>query len=685
MPQINSEAILGGLNERQREAVSTVDGSMLVLAGPGSGKTRALTHRVAHLIASGIPPEAILALTFTNKAAGEMRTRVAALLYGNGRDDTVGNTDEPASNAGLVPSNHVRQIPPKARRFIKRSDPSASPFIGTFHGFTASVLRREAARIGYRPGFTIYDEDDSLSLIREVMRELGVDPKRFPAPMIRSILSGLKADLVSWDEYEGALSREPFEKTVAALYRTYQERLRMANALDFDDLIFYAVRLFRRDPKALARWQERFHYILIDEYQDTSASQYELIRLLASRHRNVFAIGDDGQAIYGWRRADYRNILNFERDWPEAKIILLEENYRSTPEILDAANRLISKNEAQKPKVLWTKNDAGRQPTVIAHEDERAEAEFIAGEIASLSRQDDMAWHDIAILYRTNAQSRAIEEAMIERGIPYVIVGGIRFFERREIKDLLAYLRYLENPEDALALKRIINVPARGIGPKTFLAWLSGKSAGLPARDREKISRFETLTERLRKEMSGSTLAEFLRRLLKLIEYEEYLAEVTREGDARIENVRELVSVARKYDALPIPEAVTRLLEDAALLSAEDEVWERDDRVRLTTIHAAKGLEFPAVFLAGLEEGILPHAKSIAAGKAELEEERRLCYVGMTRAKRRLYLTWAITRTIFGEREVNMPSRFLRELPPEVLADSRIPEADELLVVDDDA
>ena len=637
----NRETILQGLNPSQRQAVATTEGPVLVIAGPGSGKTRALTHRVAYLVATGVNPGSILAVTFTNKAAGEMRERVRRLLGG-------------ASAATL-------------------------PFIGTFHSFAAFVLRHEATQIGYRRHFTIFDEADSLALIKEVMKELAISSQKIPPTMAAAIISNLKTDLIAWDEYEGRDSTEPFGRAIAKIYEAYQKRLKFSNALDFDDLIFWTVKLLRTSVSAAARWRDRFRYLHVDEYQDTNPSQYELVRLLASTHRNLFVIGDDAQSIYSWRRADYRNILNFERDWPEARVFILEENYRSTPQILAAANVLIRNNPDQKPKNLWTKNSPGRLPRVSAHEHERAEAEFVAEEISSLHRAG-LDWAEAAVLYRTNAQSRAVEEAMIEHDIPYAVIGGIRFFERREVKDLVSYLRFLQNPEDALALKRIVNVPARGIGPKTFLGYLSGGRAGLGARDREKIQRFDATIARLRERMAQGTLAEFLRFLIKTINYEEYLHETSRQDEMRVENIREFVSVARKFDALPISEAVTKLLEEIALMSEQDELKENEDRVKLMTLHAAKGLEFRAVFVTGLEEGILPHAKSVANGRAELEEERRLAYVGMTRAKERLYLTWALQRTLFGELQVNMPSRFLRELPEEIRSPSRQPEEESLIL-----
>src|SRR3989344_650291 len=637
MPQ-NAECILKGLNERQREAVTATEGPILVIAGPGASKTRALTHRIAHLIATGRARRGILAVTFTNKAAEDMRERIRLLL---------------AASGGVPNENGERSS-------------ESGPWVGTFHSFAAFVLRQEASAIGYRPAFSIYDEDDAASLLKEVMKELDISTKAYPTSLVASIISRLKSDLVGWDEYEGRDGSEPFSRTVAKVYENYQQRLELAHAFDFDDLIFHTVRIFRKHPRILARWQDRFRYLHIDEYQDTNTSQYELVRLLAAKQKNVFAIGDDAQSIYSWRRADYRNILAFEKDWPEARVILLEENYRSTPEILEAANTLIERNVDQKRKTLWTKNPSGETPRIVAREHERGEAEFIAEEILVLHRRG-RAWQEVAVLYRTNAQSRAVEEALIERDIPYAIIGGTKFFARREIKDIVAYLRYLANPDDAIALKRIINAPARGIGPKTFLAYLEKNTNSLADRERGNIAAFERTVARLRDAMRDETLAGFLRFLIQEIRYEEYLADVSRDSESRIENVRELVSVARKFDALPITEAAVRIGEEVALASEQDDLRGTENRVLLMTIHAAKGLEFPIVFLAGLEEGILPHAKSVNAGRAELEEERRLAYVGMTRAKDRLYLTWALQRTLFGEHQVNMPSRFLRELPPELL------------------
>lgn len=661
---MNHERILAGLNERQRAAVTAIAGPVLVIAGPGSGKTKALTHHIAYLMATGARPEEILAVTFTNKATEEMRERVHKLL----------SLEVYKSAPYQLKNLQIYQLP-----FTPLDTTRLTGFIGTFHSFAAMVLRQEAGEIGYKPNFTIFDEDDSLALVKEVMKELNFNTKNFPPPMVAAVIGDLKNDLIAWQEYEGREAADRFPRTIAQIYEEYQRRLKFSNAMDFDDLIFNVVRLFRAKAHALEQWQDRFRYIHIDEYQDTNTSQYELTRLLAAKYRNLFAIGDDSQAIYGWRHADYRNILNFERDWPEAQVIFLEENYRSTPEILEAANSVIAKNKNQKPKTSWTNNQAGVPPDVHAANHAQGEAEFVAAEARELHRRG-LPWREIAILYRTNAQSRLLEEVMLEKNIPYIIIGNIRFFERREVKDVIAYLRYLQNPDDRLSEKRIVNVPTRGIGPKTYLAYLGGNRTKLPEREAQKIAAFEKTVARLREDRQKKTLAQFLRYLIITVKYEDYLRDFSPDGEARIENIRELVSLARKYDQLPLEEASTKLLEEIALASEQDQLKGNDARLKLMTLHSAKGLEFGAVFVTGLEEGILPHAKAIEAGQAELEEERRLCYVGMTRAKERLYLTWAIRRTIFGETQTNMPSRFLFELPPHLLV-NKLEDPDDIHLV----
>lgn len=630
--------ILKSLNNKQKEAVTATEGPVLIIAGAGSGKTKALTHRVAYLIAEGAAPSKILAVTFTNKAAEEMRARIRTLT---------GN---------LHPITHNLQ--PKT---------NDQPFIGTFHAFCAYVLRQEYEHIGFKKSFTIFDEDDSLGLIKEVMKELDISPKQYPPNQISAIISGTKTQLLSPEEYQESCGQEPYTRTVAGIYAEYQKRLSQANALDFDDLLMKTVRLFREKPEVRASWQKHFTHIHVDEFQDTNLPQYLLVQILAGEHRNIFAIGDDGQAIYGWRGADWRNIFNFERDWPDAKVIFLEQNYRSTQNILEAANHLVQHNTLQKEKNLWTENDAGDTVTVAPALSERHEAGFVAEEIARLVGEELMRPQDIAILYRTNAQSRALEEAMLNHSLPYAIYGGIRFFQRKEVKDIICYLRFLANPADSVSLQRIINVPPRGIGKTAFQKYAAGGKAGtkglLP------IEKFEGLCDTLAQDFKKSAPSRFIKTLLKKTNYREYLDESSDRADERWENIQELVSWSTRFDQLDPESGMEKLLEEVSLVALDDRTNQNKaagGKISLMTLHAAKGLEFPVVFLAGMEEGILPHAK--AAGElSALEEERRLCYVGITRAQKKLYLTWALRRTVFGDRVANTPSRFLKEIPAEYL------------------
>ncbi|MBI2639696.1 MAG: UvrD-helicase domain-containing protein [Candidatus Sungbacteria bacterium] len=638
------EKILSELNDKQREAVTATEGPVLIIAGAGSGKTKALTHRVAYLIASGATPSKILAVTFTNKAAEEMRERIRALTY---------NLQQTTNNR---------------------------PFIDTFHAFCAHVLRQEYANIGFNKNFTIFDEDDSLGLIKEIMKELNISPKQYPPNQINAIISGTKTQLLSPEEYQENYGQEPYTKIIAGVYTEYQKRLSQANALDFDDLLMKTVRLFREKPEVRASWQKRFTHIHVDEFQDTNLPQYLLVQILSEEHRNIFAIGDDGQAIYGWRGADWRNIFNFERDWPEAKIIFLEQNYRSTQNILEAANHLIRHNVLQKEKNLWTENGTGDTVTATSTLSERHEAGFIAEEIARLVDGGLMRPQDMAILYRTNAQSRALEEALLDCSLPYAIYGGIRFFQRKEIKDIVCYLRFLTNPSDSISLQRIINVPPRGVG-------VAGMVKGSPS-----FQKFRGLCGALTQDFKKSAPSQCIKTLLKKINYREYLNESSDRADERWENVQELVSWSTRFDQLGPENGMTKLLEEVSLVALDDHNNHNKTaggRVSLMTLHAAKGLEFPVVFLAGMEEGILPHAKATKEPSA-IEEERRLCYVGITRAQKKLYLTWALSRTIFGDRIANTPSRFLKEIPKEylemneemnILEDEEYEDEDEELII----
>ena len=638
------EHIFSELNERQRQAVLAPDGPVLIIAGAGSGKTKALTHRVAYLLARGVPASEVLAVTFTNKAAEEMRSRVHQLL--NSRQ--------------FKQFNEFNQS--KTQQLIEPSGLLNLPFIGTFHSFALHILRREAKKLGFTARFSVFDEDDSLALLKEVTKDLNISAKQYPAGTMQNIISSLKNQLIAPDEY--ASEEGPFAKTVARVYTEYQRRLKDANAMDFDDLLMRLVALFEKDRETLEFYQNRFRYIHIDEYQDTNHAQYRLVKLLAGKHRNIFAIGDDAQSIYSWRGADFANILSFEKDWPDATVIVLDQNYRSTQNILDAAHGVISKNVLQKEKKLWTENQRGEHIFLVPVANERREAAFIAGKIADLFESD---YHpeEIAVLYRTNAQSRVIEESLIRAGIPYRIVGGVKFYQRREIKDLVAYLRVLENERDIVSLRRIANVPPRGIGKVAMAKLLADDVKAMNAREQATTAGFLGLLADLKTEKLKSAPAAFLKYLVKKINYQAYLADDSRNADERWENVREFISLARRYDNLPPEEAYTKLLEDVALVQETDDLNLRAHAAHLMSLHAAKGLEFRAVFIVGLEEGIFPHGRAMLS-PSELEEERRLCYVGITRAKEKLHLFWAAHRVVFGSTQVNPPSRFLKEIPAEV-------------------
>lgn len=626
------DVLLKGLNPRQQEAVLTTEGPILILAGPGSGKTRVLAHRVAYLISRAVAPENILAVTFTNKAANEMKMRISAL------------TPNALDNSSI--------------------------FIGTFHSLAVRILRAHAVRIGYMKNFTIFDEADSLSLTKEVMKELEINPKQFPAGVITGTISRLKNELITPDGYrEEAGTSDFFPKIVHKIYSLYQKRLQETNAMDFDDLIMNTCLLFEKHAEILEQYQSRFRYINVDEWQDTNRSQYVLISHLAKKHKNIAVVGDDAQAIYGWRGADFRNILLFEKDWAETKTVILDQNYRSTQIILDAARGILFKNAHQKEKTLWTEKKGGALLALAAVENERAEAEFVLGEMKNLLRKNS-SLKDMVVLYRTNAQSRALEEVFLENNFPYKIIGGIRFYQRKEIKDILAYLRILVNPRDLTSLKRIINVPPRGIGKSAFLKYLVWRQTGSDTKTNQglppALKTFDLLLEKLKTEFPKRWTTDFLKYLIKTISYKVYLDDLSPNAEERWENVEELVSLAKKYDSLSPPAGVEKLLEDTALVSDADGAEAGKNVVNLMTLHAAKGLEFPIVFMVGLEEGIFPHSRSLF-NPAELEEERRLCYVGLTRAKERVFLSFALRRTHFGSVQANPPSRFLSEIPEHLI------------------
>jgi len=626
--------IIDSLNEKQREAVSTINGPILVVAGPGSGKTKVLTHRVAYLIENGIPPQNILAVTFTNKAANEMKERIKILLAKN--------------------------------KFAKPGTPAHLPLIGTFHSISAQILRQEITVLGYKNAFAIFDDKDSLSLIKKTMDELEISPDQFNPQTVQTVISQAKNELIDWELYQETAT-DYFSQTVAKIYGGYQAHLKKNNILDFDDLLVLLVKIFYEQPAVLEKYQNKFKYILVDEYQDTNHVQYILINLLAAKNRNICAVGDFDQAIYGFRGADFRNILNFEKDYPEAKIIFLEQNYRSTQNILEAAHSVIAKNKNRKQNRLWTQNKAGEPITFFAAQDEQEESEFVLRQIERLKDKLNLDFKDFAVLYRTNAQSRAIEEAFLKYGFPYKVIGSVKFYERKEIKDLLAYLRVIQNPFDIVGLERIINFPPRGLGKDQKILDLilrpeQSRIQEFTPRKVKAIEAFQKLISELREIAKIAPISLLTKQVLEKTGLKDYLLDGSAEGETRYENIKELFTVIKKYDSLPPSEALSKFLEEAALLSNHDEVETQKDLTNLMTLHCAKGLEFPVVFIVGCEEGLFPHSRSMLDAW-QMEEERRLCYVGLTRAKQFLFLTWAQQRNLYGAIQINPPSRFLYDIP----------------------
>lgn len=637
---------LSTLNESQLKAVTCSDGPVLVLAGAGSGKTRVLTTRIAYLLYKrGIDPYNILAITFTNKAAREMRERIA----------------------GIVPKQ------------------AQDLWVCTFHAACLRILRHQAGFAGYTSHFIIYDAADQKTLIKECLKELNLDEKKFPPAAMGAAISQAKNVLYGPAELEKK-SYDYFNRKVCEVYRLYQEKLYQNNALDFDDLLLHSVRLFRENPSVLAYYQDRFRYIMVDEYQDTNHAQYVLVNMLAGKHRNLYVVGDPDQGIYGWRGADITNIMNFEKDYPDARVILLEQNYRSTRTILESANEVISNNRERKPKNLWTAGSAGDPLVVYTAKDEHSEANFVVNRIRRWHNDRGRPYSDFAVLYRTHAQSRVLEEKFLAAGIPYVIVGGLRFYERKEIKDLLAYLRLLVNPGDRVSLRRVINEPKRGIGESSLEKILnraditglppldlleSGEPVpGLTGKAGKSALDFGRIMNTLRKLAQELSVTDLVDRVLRESGYRQALeSERTIEADTRLENLKEFYTVTLEYDRQYPNGSLNDFLAGLSLLTDIDEFEEESDRVTLMTLHSAKGLEFPAVFLVGMEEGVFPHSRSLE-DRHELEEERRLCYVGITRARQLLYLSHCWQRTLYGHTRLNEPSRFLRELPPELISDS---------------
>lgn len=625
-----------GLNEAQAEAVKHTQGPLLILAGAGSGKTKTLTHRIAHLIANQhIHPRNILAVTFTNKAAKEMRERLAQLL---GYDND--------------------------RYFM--------PWMGTFHSICVRLLRQDGEHVKVPKNFVIFDEADRLGVIKQSMKELGVSEKQFTPRSISSMISSAKNDLVSPSEY-AQTARLPAQRVAADIFPRYERLRKEAAALDFDDLIAEAVRLLSEVPEIRQKWRAHFQHVLIDEYQDTNAAQYRLIKLLINEQKNICVVGDDWQSIYSWRGADFTNILNFERDFPGTMVVKLEQNYRSTKHILDAAHKVITKNSQRSDKKLWTNAAAGLPVQITTVSSEMHEAETVATRISSVVAMRARKYSDHAVLYRTNAMSRALEETFIRYGVPYRMVGGTRFYDRKEIKDVIAYLRLLYQPADRSSFLRIVNTPTRGLGATSvekFLRWQSMFGQDIVAsliqvelcndltpRARKSFFALGEALQKLKDVVEDTPLPDLIELVIKRFDYLDYLNDGSPQAEDRQENVQELVSVAREYAEL----GLSGFLEEVALISDLDSVDENTDAVTLMTLHAAKGLEFPVVFMVGMDESIFPHSRALYDA-AEMEEERRLCYVGMTRAREELHLLTASSRLLYGNRQYNPPSRFLADI-----------------------
>lgn len=643
--QYLTDKLLNGLNPEQQKAVKTTEGPLLLMAGAGSGKTRVLTHRIAYLmVEKRVNPYNILAITFTNKAAREMKERIYKMM--GGVADEI--------------------------------------WISTFHSMCVRILRRDIDRMGYNRNFTILDTTDQLSVIKNILKEKNLDPKKFDPRAILGSISSAKNDLKTPEDV-GKLVGDYYDRIVSEVYDLYQKRLRKNSALDFDDLIMLTIQLFSRVPEVLEYYQRKFQYIHVDEYQDTNRAQYMLVKLLASRFQNLCVVGDSDQSIYRWRGADIANILSFEKDYPNAKVILLEQNYRSTKTILQAANEVIKNNLNRKPKNLWTENPEGNQIFYYRADSEQTEAQFVAGKIKEQVESGKRKYSDFAILYRTNAQSRVMEEVLLKSNIEYSIVGGIKFYDRKEIKDILAYLRLIANPDDDISLQRVINVPKRGIGASSidklanfadmhditmFEALESIDLIGLSPKITKAAAEFRDLIKGYTGMQDFLSVTELVEEVLEKSGYREMLkAEKSIEAESRLENIDEFMSVTKSFEEGNEDKSLVAFLTDLALVADIDQLEDDEEKtntVVLMTLHSAKGLEFPVVFLMGLEEGVFPHNRSLME-EAEMEEERRLAYVGITRAEEELYITNAQMRTLFGRTNMNPPSRFIREIPENLI------------------
>lgn len=638
--------LIKGLNKQQQEAVKHTEGPLLIMAGAGSGKTRVLTHRIAYLMEEkGISPRNILAITFTNKAAREMKDRVSKL------------------------------VGPEA----------INMWVSTFHSMCVRILRRDIDRIGYSRNFTILDSGDQLSVVKQVLKDLNIDTKQFEPRAMQGQISSAKNELVTAEEFSNKAGNF-YDRQVARVYEGYEKVLRKNQSLDFDDLIMQTIHLFKRVPEVLEYYQRRFQYIHVDEYQDTNRAQYTLVKQLANRFQNLCVVGDSDQSIYRWRGADITNILTFEKDYPAAKTVFLEQNYRSTKSILEAANKVIANNPGRKPKNLWTENPDGQKINYYQGATEQDEALFITDKIRELIREEGYSPSDIAILYRTNAQSRAVEDTLMKSGVSYQMVGGMRFYDRKEIKDMIAYLRLITNPDDDLSFERVVNEPKRGIG-KTSIERLRAYAAengmsfyqavevvdftGVPKKAAQALAQFGDLIKSLNQQQEFLTATDMVQQVLERSGYEEMLKnERTIESQSRLENLEEFMTVTKDFEATSEDKTLIAFLTDLALIADIDRVDEEDpdnqEKVTLMTLHAAKGLEFPVVFLIGMEENVFPHSRAMFDDE-EMEEERRLAYVGITRAEKQLFLTNAKMRTLYGRTNMNPVSRFINEIPEELI------------------
>ena len=638
--------LLNGLNKEQQEAVKHTEGPLLIMAGAGSGKTRVLTHRIAYLLGEkGVPPRNMLAITFTNKAAREMKERVNKLV---------------GAGSGQI-------------------------WVSTFHSMCVRILRRDIDRIGYNQNFTILDSGDQLSVIKQILKDLNIDPKKFDPRAMLGQISGAKNELITPEQFSKNVGNF-FQRQVSQVYERYQKTLQKNQALDFDDLIMQTVHLFKRVPEVLEYYQRRFQYIHVDEYQDTNHAQYYLVKQLANRYQNLCVVGDSDQSIYRWRGADIANILSFEEDYPSARVIYLEQNYRSTKSILDAANNVIQNNSGRKPKNLWTENDEGKKIHYFQGATEQEEALFVTDKIQELTGEEGYSPNDIAILYRTNAQSRAIEDTLVKSDIAYQMIGGTKFYDRKEIKDLTAYLRLITNPDDDISFERIVNVPKRGIG-KTSVDKLRAYATengisfyqavqevdfiGVTKKAANALAGFGNLIQTLSQQQEFLTATDMVEAILERTGYEEMLKnERSLESQSRLENLEEFKTVTKDFEKDAEDKTLIAFLTDLALIADIDRVDEEEadsePKVTLMTLHAAKGLEFPVIFLVGMEENVFPHSRSMFDDE-EMEEERRLAYVGITRAEQELYLTHAKMRTLYGRTNMNPISRFINEIPEELV------------------